>query len=186
MKNLLFAFLSLSILFISCEKDDPADLNTAELQHDGDNNTAPLFDPGTYSTAVRFAAGITNEFIGKNLTEIEFYMANVPTTCILKVFAEGTQAQPGWELYSADITSSIRPGEWNTHQLSTAIPIRGDDIWFALEITQNQRLQTVGCDFGPAVSGGDWVFTETDNAWLTFRVLTGTESINWNIRGQIE
>jgi len=44
---------------------------------------------------------------------------------------------------------------------------------------------TVGCDPGPAVPDGDWLYSSADGQWMAlsqrFRV-----SINWNIRGTVE
>lgn len=186
MKKLLFFSFSLFLFFSACKKEDLPDVDNAELRRDGDNNTAPQFDPGKIIFGVRFASGITNEFTGQNLTEVNFHILNSPSRCIVKVYAEGSQNEPGAELYSKDVTASLNPGEWNAHVLDTPIEVTGDDLWLAIEVTHGTALQTVGCDFGPAVPGGDWVFPETETNWLTFRNLTTTESINWNIRGQVE
>lgn len=183
MKKILFLFLGLSFLAISCQ-DDPVVIN-ADLHLDGVNNTAPIFDPSIYTCAVRFSAGVTSGFFGKDIEEIEFHLTDIPNQIIVQVFAEGTRTLPGTLLYEADVTSSVIANSWNRHTLTSPVSIVGEDIWVAVEISQSNRIATIGCDSGPAVSDGDWVNTNERMRWETFRELTGTESINWNIRANV-
>ena len=183
MKNIFFLLLGISFLAVSCQ-DDPVVIS-ADLHLDGVNATAPTFEPGVHNCAVRFSAGVTSGFFGKDLEEIEFYLADVPNQINVQVFAEGSRTEPGDLLYEEDITNEVNPDSWNLHTLSSKIPIVGEDIWVAFEISQLSRIATIGCDSGPAVPDGDWVFTSETNRWETFRELTGTESINWNIRANV-
>ncbi len=183
MKKIILSLFSLSILLASCQ-DEPTIID-AELHLDGVNNTAPSFDPMIYTCAARFSAGITAEHFGKDLEEVEFFFIELPEQVKVQVFAQGTPTEPGAMLYEADVSANITPNGWNRHTLTSPVQVIGQDLWIALECSQNSRKQTVGCDVGPAVSGGDMIFTEANNRWETFRDLTGSESINWNIRGQL-
>jgi len=180
MKKILFILLGLAFLAISCQ-DDPIVID-ADLHLDGVNFSAPVFDPGTHSYAVRFSGGFTTEFTGREINEVEFYLADIPNQVIVKVLGEGTSSLPGNLLYEADVTSEVVANSWNQHSLSDAVPLFGDDTWIAIEISQSNRIATIGCDEGPAVVGGDWINT---TGWETFRDFSGGESINWNIRANL-
>lgn len=172
------AILSAALLWGACNKD-----NDSFLQLDGDNATGPLLDAGQHETAVRFTADRTRQFNGRQLTEVHWYTGPRPAATQVKVYGPGPGNAPGSLLYSKDVSSSVRPFNWNVHRLDTPIEITGQELWIAIAFTHAERGQTIGCDAGPNRIGGDWLFT-LDNQWRTYIQRTG-ESINWNIRGKV-
>jgi len=169
-------------MLISCQ-DDPIVID-ADLHLDGINFSAPTFNAGTYTCAARFSAGVTTEFFGQEISEIDFYLADIPNQVTVQVFGEGTATEPGTLLYQSDVTSTVIDNSWNRHVLTDGVFISGEDLWIAVEISQTSSIPTIGCDRGPAVPSGDWVNID-GITWRTFRDLSVTESINWNIRANV-
>ncbi len=182
MKKILFFLLAVSFLSFGCKNGDDADDRT--LSYDGDNNISPFLVADVYQTAARFPSSVTTPFQGRMLEEVEFYLLDVPSTCAVLIYGEGTADEPGNLLYSRDVTSSVNVSSWNSHTLNTPVEITGEDLWICLEVTHPQEIRSVGCDFGPAVSNGDWIFSGANGQWETLRDFTdGEVDINWNIRG---
>ena len=75
-----------------------------------------------------------------------------------------------------------RPNKWNTHTLTQAITLKNEDIWLSIEFKFPGSRRTVGCDPGPALPDGDWLFNSMDGQWTPFNKRTGGASINWTIR----
>ncbi len=182
MKKYTFLFCCLALMMSACKDDDD---NANRLQYGGDNVNAPLLQSATWQAAVRFTPAETAEFSGLRLTEIEFYMVNVPAGTDVFVFGPGVNNQPGDELYRAQVGGSIRAGSWNTHRLATPIDITGEEIWISVGVVHDFDQQSFGCDAGPAENDGDWLWSNLDSQWRTYRERTN-ESVNWNIRGIVE
>jgi len=176
------SFIGLLLLTAACSKEDE---NLPDFQYDRDNNTAPFFEPGTYEAAARFTPAQTNPFSGSTLTDIEFFILNLPDECEVKVYGPGTATSPGDLLYSANVGASLNSNSWNTHTLDKPIAITGEDLWLSVRVIHGSRTNSIGCDLGPAKSNGDWYFEEVGNGeWLTYRTYTQEiVNINWNIRG---
>ena len=184
MKKYLFLFLAISFTLVSCEKDEDP-ITELELHLDGPNQSAPFFDPGTYEAAARFTANYTREYEGKNLEAVEFYLAELPDQCEVRIYDIGSATEPGDLLYSAEITN-LGSNAWNKHTLNTPLELSGDDLWISIKVTTDERSNIMGCDPGPANSNGDWTFSSEDNAWQTYRDRTNNiVNINWNIRGDV-
>lgn len=183
MKKYTFLFCCLALMMSACS-DDEADLN--RLSRDGANVTGPLLETATWQAGVRFTPAETAEFTGLRLTQIEFYMVSVPGGTDIRIFDPGVNNQPGALIYSASVGNDVDAGEWNTHRLTRPINITGQEIWIAIGLVHQQDQQSIGCDAGPAATDGDWLFSSIDGEWQTFRERTGSESINWNIRGVVE
>ena len=182
MKNLIYLFLALTIFLGSCGDDDGRDLEFS-LSHDGDNDNSPILPEDTYEAASQFSANQMAAFQGQRLTEVGYYMYNAPLSTTLKIYGPGEEAnRPGEVLYEGRLTGSITNDAWSIHTLSTPVPITGEELWISIRMQHNRDLQSIGCDRGPAASGGDWLFQESDGVWRSFRQRTG-ENINWNIRG---
>ena len=128
---------------------------------------------------------MTQSFTGQTLTAVDFYLAGLPQQTTLRVYEGGTTETPGQIVYEASLTGSLSDNSFNTHVLDTPLAITGEDLWISIRFWQNRSLQTIGCDPGPTQVGGDWLFQESDNSWLTFGQREGA-SINWNIRGIVE
>lgn len=183
MKNILACFLLLSLLLSTACKDDSRDLEVA-LRYDGDNFNAPLLEADLYEAAARFPASVTGNYTGRNLTEVEYYMAGTPQQTILRVYGPGTDDEPGTILYESALSGDISQNSFNTHVLDTPVAITGEELWISIRFRNNRTLQTIGCDPGPRVPNGDFLYQESDGRWLSFAQRTG-ESINWNIRGVV-
>ena len=71
MKNIFLAFLSCTLLFLSCKKDDP----TIELRYDGDNFSAPALPAGTFDAGQRFPSNIVDNYMIRNVLNFLGYFA---------------------------------------------------------------------------------------------------------------
>ncbi len=186
MKNLArLSALLFAVLLFACE-DEPLQLPDT-LHHDGENLTAPLLPAGGHQAAARFTPNDQQPYAGRQLTAVSYFLAGVPADCWVIVQGPGTTSSPGDTLYVARVTPEAKTAAWNEHTLPQPIPITGtEDLWISIGLRHTQSMQSIGCDAGPADPNGDWLFSDSDNQWLTFRQRTGSESINWNIRGKVE
>lgn len=188
MKKFTF-FLFLAVLgFASCEKDEPEDITgaTTLLRLDQDNVTSPILPSGTYEHAVKFPTSLTSLFDGDLLTGIQVHMYEVPSSVGIAVYGPGSTAtEPGVELYFGTV-SGLTANAINDITLDPAdyITIGRSDLWIAVVYTTSGGAQIVGCDAGPRDTNGDYLKDNT--TWTTFQDFTGSESINWNIRGIVE
>ncbi len=183
----LFFFLFVSLLIVSCGSDDDSaePIINADLHYDGLNQTAPVLPAGTYDLAARFTNSETNDFVGKGLEEVEFFLLNQPVSCEVRIFDGGTTSEPGTLVYSQEI-SNLQTNTWHQHTLTTPVEITGGDLWICIRVEHDADTQSLGCDFGPANSNGDWISSDTNTSWQSFRSFTNQEAnINWNIRGQV-
>ncbi len=179
MKSLL-PFLLLCFLFtFSCSDDEVV----ADLKYDASNFSAPVFDDVVFEAGVRFPANLTTAFVGSQLTDVEFYILDRPTSCELKIYDEGTPGSPGLVLYQAEVGGNLSSASWNSHKLSTPVDIEGRDLWICLKTEHVGSVMSVGCDAGPAVANGDWLKHDVTD-WQTLRTFSNDNvNINWNIRG---
>lgn len=184
MKSNFFLFALCLLLFGACNKNDDGVSLPDTLNLDGDNQSAPILPAGIYECAARFNAGLTSEYTGRKLEKVSFFMGEIPAACVVKIYDEGTDTEPGNLLYSADVRSGLSTINWNEHVLTDPIEITGKDLWISIRVAHNGDLQSVGCDAGPAVTDGDWLFQTSDNDWRTLRQRLPI-NINWNIRGHI-
>ena len=187
MKKLLFLLGALALTLAACNNEDNEDNGPAEntISYDGPNATAPFLPTGIHELAARFTSQELTNYVGRELAEVSFFIANIPQTCTIKIYGEGTRDAPGALLYSATVSNSLAPFSWNYHRIQAPIEIGGDDLWISIAVTHSNDLQSVGCDAGPADPNGDLILLDGDGAWSTYRTLAN-ESINWNIRGIIE
>ena len=86
MNNIFLAFLSCSLMFFSCKKDDP----TIELRYDDDNFSAPALPIGTFDVGQRYTSSIVDNYVGRTLDEVDFYIQDKPLDCEILVYGEGT------------------------------------------------------------------------------------------------
>jgi len=188
MKNTFLLLLALSLVFASCNKDDDTaeEVNDSQFSYDGAAQDAPALEEGTYDLGARFPASLTDNFEGKQLEEVSFYILTVPSKCELLVFGEGTDSEPGSLLYTANLTTSIDGESWNKHVLTTPVDITGEDLWICVRVEHVATMGSLGCDTGPANSNGDWMFVGSTNEWTTLRNFSdNVVNINWNIRGKV-
>ena len=178
----LLAILAVSACQQADESPGPSGQNV--LNYDGPNATGPLLLAGEFEAAARFPATETAVFQGRSLKEVTWFMGVLPTSCKVRVYGPGNGNEPGSLLYSADVTDRLQAPDWNTHELRDPIPIDGQELWISIAFTHPATQQSIGCDAGPNVPDGDWLFSSNDNQWRTYVQRTG-ESVNWNIRGVV-
>lgn len=179
-------FLCIGLLsWSACGDDDDLVLDT--LNYDGPNFTAPTNGDGFTTFAARFPESETQEFIGRKLEKISFFLEQIPISTVVIVYADNSTDTriPGPELYSIDLTQRIRNTGWIEHVLTTPIDITGEGLWLAVEVDLEAGDQAIGCDQGANYNpNGDRLQTPA-NVWTSFNEITGNERINWNIRGII-
>jgi len=185
----LLPVLLVALAAAGCHDSDemmaPAGTTTVELHYDGDNFDSPRLPPATWEAAARFTAAQTGPLAGGKLVEVRFFPRGVPDSCRVKVYGPGTADSPGALLYEADVTAGLVVDDWNTHTLQTPVTIPNGDLWVAVEFSHASFLRVIGCDAGPAVGEGDWLFSSTDGTWRTFQQRY-SESVNWNVRAVAE
>ncbi|MFI5236993.1 MAG: T9SS type A sorting domain-containing protein [Ignavibacteriales bacterium] len=153
---------------------------------DGVNfNSIGLTSGGTFEVSARFPASITGPHAGSNLTQIEIFIAAVPSNTLLKIYDQGTSTSPGTLLYSQNVTGSIVGTSWNLLTLTTPVPITGNDIWVGYEVTHAAGEFPCGVDAGPAVVDGDWIYL-APGPWQRLSVIAPTLNYNWNIHAYLE
>ena len=192
--NILFCFLLFGLFtYTGCgdDDDDPTDeLGRDELRYDGPNFTAPLLPQNTYVYAAFFPESEVAEFAGRTLEEISFYLEEIPERVVIRVYeAGGTDNEPGREIYNVDVTARVDNdtgffGDFYDHIIPGGILLDGTGLWLGVEVQTPGGLQIVGCDAGDNYNpNGDRLQLANGNTWTSFREFTGSEEINWNIRG---
>ncbi|OAV43388.1 hypothetical protein [Lewinella sp. 4G2] len=183
-----FLLLSLAVLsFTGCD-DDEDSIVVETLNYDDRNDTAPSIDAGMF--AAFFPADLVDDFAGRQLSEVEVFLADIPPSTKVFIYAEGdNEREPGGVLYeSPDLTQRVNvAGAFFEHRLTTPLTLGNQGIWIAIEtgIERGNRQVSVGCDAGLRFNpNGDRV--RIGNEWTSLSELTGNaERINWNIRGVI-
>ncbi|MEM9525970.1 MAG: hypothetical protein AAGA31_05125 [Bacteroidota bacterium] len=169
----------------ACGDDD--DIVQDSLNYDGPNFTAPQNAAGFNTFAAYFPSSVTQPFIGRDLVSVRFWLQDIPlstTVIIYDVDPNGDDRQPGPILYSRDITQRINATGWIDHNLTTPVELTGAGLWIGIETEIAQNLgQAIGCDQGTNYNPNGDRFQDPSGAWTSFNEVTGTERINWNIRG---
>ncbi len=144
------------------------------------NDAVGLTSGGTFQVAAYFPAAYMVQFAGMKLTKIEYFIYDLPTSCVLKVYGSGTSTSPGSLLYQQTITPNLY---WNNTELSTQVDISGQDLWIGYEVTHNLGEWPAGIDAGPAIAGfGDKIYV--NGVWGN---LSGYGlNFNWNLAGHLD
>ena len=148
---------------------------------DGTNFDAiGLTSGGTFEVAAYWPAAEMGQYAGMELSKLDIYINDGVTSVLVKVYGPGSAGAPGSLLYSE--TFAVSNVAWNTLELTTPVPITGDDIWFGYEVTHTGGTYPAGCDAGPAVAGfGDMIYFSGTWAPLSGYGL----NYNWNIAGTL-
>jgi hypothetical protein len=158
----------------------PYQTDDAVIRYDNGENYQGLGTNGTIEASAYFPATTMAQYVGMNLTQIEFYIVDAPTTCILKVYGQGTPSVPGPLLHQQAVTPT--GNFWNLITLTTPVPITGEALWFGYQITNAASTYPAGVDPGPAVAGfGDML--KINGSWTTLSA-NGFDS-NWNLAGYL-
>ena len=186
MDRLVLTLLFLSVALMSCSEEsimtNEGNVSESSLRYDQGQLSSPFLDPGNYEAAARFTAVQIGNLAGREITEIHYYIANKPENCKVKIYGPQSAAMPGSLVYSAEVTSATQANQWNVHKLTQGVKLAAEDIWISIEFSHSTRQATIGCDPGPAVKDGDWLYATSDSVWTPLGQRT-TISINWNIRG---
>ena len=187
---LLFSLLA-TLSFTACVEDDPIDFDDPpeppvvvnELSKDGDNFTAPRLPPGQHRFAVRFSESELLDFDGRELTGVSIFVAPGATPEYIDVrVLQGGDTQPGREVTIAGEDTPRDLGQFITYTFDEPVAIDAEEpLWLEAEVQIATAQQTIGCDAGPRVPGGDWLWSE--DRYLPFAERAPGESVNWNIRG---
>lgn len=181
-----YPFLAALLMVFSATGGHSEDTpQSALLNYGGENLSAPPLDEGRHEGAALFTAAQTKALTGGKLVEVQYYIKDLPAACEVRVYSAGSAAAPGALLYTADVTASTTGNSWNTHRLQTPVAITGDALWISIGFANGKNQRTLGCDPGPAVQNGDWLFSAADNSWKPLVERVPTISINWNIRGGV-
>jgi len=179
-KAIFFSLIIFTI--VACGDDSPS---KSLLNYDAANFDAPSLFPGEYTTTVRFPSSQMTKFTGRQLDELEFWVTDVPISCEIVIYGEGTETSPGTLLHSENVSLKIDANSWNRLSLFSAVDVSGEDLWVGIKFTVDELSKVIGCDAGPAVENGDLINDENDN-WTTLRDYSNGEvDINWNIRAYI-
>ena len=157
--------------------DEASGSATATLAHCGDFNGGVGFTNAvSVQNAVLFTPSLMEDYIGTELTAIEFYIDDQALDFEVKVWEQGgtTTPGPGEEIYAADFTPTI--GAWSTAELSEPIILDGTPLWIGVAYFQPAGLFTMGADIGPQVPGVN--FRSTGPGWAELSL-----DMNYNIRG---
>jgi hypothetical protein len=189
MKTTYFPLLLLLCIgligFSSCEDDDTI---VEILNYDGDKFSAPQNGAGLNSFAAFFPATEVSQYEGRQLEKITFWLETVPTTTSVIIFANSGNTQtPGDELYRVDLTQRVNNSGWIDHIIPGGQDIPADGLWLAVETDLAANgTQSMGCDDGSNYNpNGDRMRTPTSGIWSSFNAITGSQTINWNIRGTV-
>jgi len=179
MSRLPLLFLFSLVAVFSCEDSDDNISPVAQLHHDGNNASAPFLSAGTNHVAVMFTGDQVAQYNQGKLTEIQFFMANVPEFCQLDIYqGTGSDQLPETNIYSIDLSSEIAAGAWNRLLLDQDLTIASDDLWVTLTFNHPESLPLIGCDLGPQVTNGALILNGSQTSWQAYPFA----DINWNIR----
>lgn len=162
----------------------PVVMSPTSLHYDAANQSAPSLAAGVYEAGARFTSSQIADRVGRKLTEVRFYIHTPAEVCSVKVYGPSTTTTPGAPLYVADVTSEVQAQQWNVHALTQPVTLTSADLWICLHFSNAVSQPTLGCDPGPAVQDGDWLYAAADGTWKPLSQRFPV-SINWNVRGTI-
>ena len=149
------------------------------LQWDNGTNYDAIGTPtgGTMYVAASFDPGDLMAYVGGEITQVELYIEDVPSSMILHVW-EGLHAAT--EILSQTFTAT--GADWVTIDLDTPVTIEsGTEYRVGYEVTYADSQFCCGVDTGPAVVGkGDWI-AFTPGVWQSLGY-----DYNWNIHAYVD
>jgi hypothetical protein len=158
--------------------------STSQLLYYGGNHyDAVTLDAGTYEAAARFTPSKIGNLVGKSIIEIQYYVGVRPDSIKVKLYGPLDEKTPGNLLYSADVTRAAVENQWNVHTLQQPMTLKNEDIWLSIEFKTIITQKTIGCDPGPAIPDGDWLYSSLVGQWTPLHEINAFDlNINWNIR----
>jgi len=160
---------------------DPTD--DVVLHYDGDNFSAVgLTSGGAMRCAAVFTPAELQDYAGMELTSIDVYIAEDPTSFKAQVYNYGLPNIPGPGDLIVEQTFNPTATTWNTINLTTPIFIGGFDIWVGYWLDHTAGTYPAGCDAGPHHPNGDWI--SAGPGWHHLSDNVGLD-YNWNIRATL-
>lgn len=149
------------------------------LNYDGPNSgtAVGLTGPGEWRGAAKFPASMVNEYAGMELTTVRIYVNELKPAdeIAIRVYGMNLDYLPGPMLADDPFTPLFL--DWNEIDLTTPVPITGEDIWIGFWVNQTEaETYPIGVDDGPANPNGDWF--SSGPGWSH---LSG--DYNWNLQG---
>lgn len=186
MKKIALLFLG-ALVFLSCDNDDLDFVyDPGRMHYDSGLFTAPFLPAGTAEAAAKFPPKILDLYEGRQIDAIELAIYDIPESCSLIIYGDGSGSVPGPVIYQEDIRAGLEANKWNTITLPSPITIPDEgDLWIAIRSVHPNSLQVIGCDPGPSKENGDWLYESSDGLWRSF-LDRGGDDINWNIRAVID
>lgn len=177
---LLFLACFAVLFTTACGEEEVQD----SLNYDGPNFTAPVL-PGADVFAAYFPPSEVAGFEGRTLESVRFWVQEIPSSTAVVIYEAGANGdEPGPEIFRRDVTNRINvPSEWFTYRLNELVTVPAEGIWLGIEVGSTVSGRPIGCDEGTNYSpNGDRVLSDI-GVWTSFRQITGSEEVNWNIRG---
>ncbi|RMG55693.1 MAG: hypothetical protein D6722_27520 [Bacteroidetes bacterium] len=179
-------FIALGLM--ACQRGDPApqpDAPLSVVHYDGENRTAPNLPGSTYEAAIRLGPEELAPVQGGTLAAVYYFFRELPETATVKVYKGTVDNAPENEVYSAIVSGDLQENSWHTHELSNPVALDGEDIWISVRFAHADARRSIGCDPGPAVTDGEWLYDSLDGLWRTFQQRSPGANINWNIRAVV-
>lgn len=162
---------------------NPPPTEDVTLNYDGPNdNSVGLLSPNEWEGAAKFPAAMVNQYAGMELYQVTVFI-NDPDPAddmAIKIYGMNQDFFPGELLHEQAFEPLLL--DWNTIELTTPVPITGEDIWVACYTNQTTATtHAIGTDAGPAVYNGDWI--SSGPGWG--HLAPGIDA-NWNIRAVLQ
>ncbi len=135
-----------------------------------------LSQGGTFEAAIRLTPEELGPYNNWSLIMVRFFHhENVSHSGQVKIYAQGTQTEPGALITTQPFTAPT--SGWITITLDNPVTINsGQDLWVSVEITHAAEQYPISVDSGPAVPfKGDFVY-EASLGWAEL----GTYNLNYN------
>ncbi len=148
----------------------------------GQNFTAVAACLG-FSAAIRWDAGMLDQYNGDYLTAVNFYTLSLGyDSLVLKVWKDTSASEL---VYRQNVSSDLKENSWNMIWLNTPVEIESDkELWVGYTIYGAVAgIFTAGSDKGPAITGyGDKI--SEGGTWDNLSDLG--LNYNWNIQALVE
>jgi hypothetical protein len=161
----------------------PDEKNNEIIRYDDGKNFSAigLSTGGTFGISTYYPAATFTRYQGWSLSQLGFYINQVPEICKIKIYGEGTSTSPG-ELRYEEIVYPTG-SSWNIFTLSDAFLITGEDLWLGLELTHQAGTNPAGCDDGPAKAGFGDMISFNNTTWAPLS--NCGFKYNWNLAGYL-
>ena len=162
------------------------DRDIVEVTYSGayNGNGIGTNEAGTLYAAARFTADELGNYVGGNFQQIKFIVSDVTTDVTIKIYEGATDLTTGELLYEADVEDFV-PGDWFTHDITSAINIEADtEYWVSYAATCTGGYP-LSCDDGPVVGGKGDLISLDGTTWEAMGASYGL-NYNWCIAAVVQ